>query len=465
MDTLIKHAIQPIESELLQLHVIGLGIGDDLQLNSAARHALAQCDWLIGSQRQLALIDSTLCSATRFKLPKLAQLAALLSSAKGLNVVMLASGDPLFYGIGRWLAQHISPPQLRFYPQISSIQAACHQLGKSLQEVTVVSLHGRPLSSIRRHLVPRSHPYTLVILTDAQSTPPHLAQECHLAHLSKTQLIVCEALGFKEQRVRRFTLDELLTNQSSNQSSNQLSNQEPSFHPLHVTVLEIPAHPSNLAMYPAYLGFDDRQLISDKPEGSGMFTKREVRLQIVADLAPQPNEVIWDIGAGIGGVAIELSLHHAATQIIAIEQQPQRVQLLKANQKKFGVTNLSIVEATAPQGLAHLPAPNKIFIGGSSGQLDALLHFAWAQLPIAGTLVVSLVTQPSRAIMQQFCQHLCQQPSTRTDCLPFDLQLSTTSEIAVQRGQFSAEGAMNFKQKRPVQIVKLIKAIRIQSND
>ncbi|WP_370298389.1 precorrin-6y C5,15-methyltransferase (decarboxylating) subunit CbiE, partial [Pontibacterium sp.] len=149
----------------MQLHIIGLGVAEQAQLSLDAQQALAAADMVIGSERQLQVVDHLLGESPTLTLPKLSELKALITSyaKEGMqSVVILASGDPLYYGIGRWFSCQFPDEQLRFYPAVSSIQAACHRLGLSLQDVNVLSLHGRPLEKIRTQLKRNS---TLVILT------------------------------------------------------------------------------------------------------------------------------------------------------------------------------------------------------------------------------------------------------------------------------------------------------------
>ncbi|MEY8204122.1 MAG: precorrin-6y C5,15-methyltransferase (decarboxylating) subunit CbiE, partial [Bermanella sp.] len=168
----------------LSIHIIGLGVSENAQLDAQAQSALGDARWVIASPRQLDVVKRLLVDQQTKELPPLRELLQWLNSlaaglesesSKHTSIAILASGDPLFYGIGAWFGRNFASEQLHFYPAVSSIQAACHELGLSLQDVDVLSLHGRPLEKIRSHLKRKQ---TLVILTDKNSVPQALAKEC-----------------------------------------------------------------------------------------------------------------------------------------------------------------------------------------------------------------------------------------------------------------------------------------------
>jgi len=389
-------------------------------LDDGAALALQASQLVIGSERQRQIVSEVLApEQLQMELPKLSDLPELIAKAErdGVHQVsVLASGDPLFYGIGRWFGNNFPVERLRFYPAVSSVQAACHELGLSLQDVEVLSLHGRPLERVRRTLKKNM---TLVLLTDKYSTPQALARECVTAGFSESRVYVCELLGYSQQRVREFGSAEL-----------QLSAEV--FDPLHVTVIKVRGSGGALPEFP---GFADDVFITDLDsqtnDGRGLLSKREVRLMILSLLEPGNDDVIWDVGAGCGGVAVELAYWNPRTQVHAIEHNSQRFGCLAANRDKFGVVgNLKLVAGRAPLVLALLPAPNKVFIGGSDGELPQLLQQIWRQLPIGGLLVASAVTENTRQHLIAFYQ----QRSDSGDNLVNSTQLavSRASELAGQ---------------------------------
>lgn len=179
------------DSHIIQ--VIGLGITDTAVLSPDSEKALLESELIIGSERQRAVVKHLLSKKHKnIDLPKLSELQALLDKNKQKRLVIFASGDPLFLGIGHWLISNIGKEKLHFHPAVSSIQAACHFIGLSLQHVDVLSLHGQSLEKIRTQLRPQQH---LMILSDQHSQPKHLAQECLTAAYTEAVIWVCEKMG------------------------------------------------------------------------------------------------------------------------------------------------------------------------------------------------------------------------------------------------------------------------------
>jgi precorrin-6Y C5,15-methyltransferase (decarboxylating) len=252
----------------------------------------------------------------------------------------------------------------------------------------LVSLHGRPLSNLNRYLQPNRD---LLILTDQNSHPQAIAQALVAANLGQSKLHVCERLGYDDQNHRQFTASELATSAMT-------------FADLHVTVVNTQGMGN---VKPNFPGIPDAHFITDGESGKGLLTKREVRLNILALIQAAPREVVWDIGAGCGGVAIELALWNPLGNVYGIERHDQRVACLNANKDAFGVsTNLHTIQGRAPDALADLDDPDKVFIGGSGGDLSAILQLSWQRLKPGGRLVASAVTEPSKATLREFSQHI-----------------------------------------------------------
>ncbi|NQZ13112.1 MAG: precorrin-6y C5,15-methyltransferase (decarboxylating) subunit CbiE [Algicola sp.] len=285
-----------------QISVIGLGVSDKAQFNTQAQQAFEQSEIVIGADRQLAVVDDWLQPHQQLiTLPSLSELKNWLEQHQDKTITVLASGDPLHYGIGRWLVRQFGIDRLDFYPAVSSVQAACHALGIALQDVEVLSLHGRPVEKIRSKLCKAQQ---LVVLTDKHSQPAILAQACIDAGFAESTLWVCEMLGYPQQCIRQFSPLALI------------KNTDLSFDPLHVTVIQTKGRGGVLPEFP---GIEDASFITGSAPGKGMITKREVRLSILSLMQPSNNDVIWDIGAGCGSVAVELAYWRETAQIYAID--------------------------------------------------------------------------------------------------------------------------------------------------
>lgn len=425
----------------MPLHVIGLGVSARALLDERALSALQAADLVIGSERQLDTVRAWLSSGGLKAsqqvevLPKLAELQPRLAPAlnpEGLSIALLASGDPLFYGIGKWLARTFEQATaIHFYPAVSSIQVACHRMAWALQDVSVVSLHGRPADKLKTVLRTGRK---LLILTDANSTPQVLASLCVESGFGDSVLTVCETLGYPEETIRRFKAIDLVQSEAS----------AICFHALNICALEVNGDGAYLSRFP---GIEDHHFVTDRDDGKGMLTKREVRLSVLSMLQPTSGDVIWDVGAGCGGVAVELGYWTPEADIYAIEDHSERLRCLHANQERFGLSsNLNIVSARAPQAFESLPAPNKVFIGGSGGALDSILSDSWQALPRGGVLVASAVTESTRCTLHAFYRSRL----TADDCQ------YETSEVAVSRGETLA-GELLYRPNLPVRLFKFTK--------
>ena len=199
-----------------------------------------------------------------------------------------------------------------------------------------------------------------------------------------------ENIGFESEQLRTFSVAELT----------DAENAFLGFEPLHICALSTGRAKTFLPEFP---GISDDAFITDGEQGSGLITKREVRLNALSMLQPTAGDTAWDVGAGCGGVSIEWARWNKRGNVYAIEDNEQRIACLVANKEKFGVQdNLTIICAQAPQALDELPDPDVIFVGGSGGELPAILDKCWHRLALGGRLVASAVTENSKQILHQF---------------------------------------------------------------
>ena len=364
------------------VQVIGMGM-EPGALGLAARAALAQAELVIGAAAHLAAFPELTAEQRPYPSP-MNGLWDLLQINAGRRIALLASGDPLFFGIGNTLLRHLPPEHLVFHPHVSSIQAAFARLGRPWPQAQFVSLHGRPLASLRAALQGNR---LYALLTDRDNSPAAIARILVETGFGESELWVAEELGAPTERFRHFRAADL-------------ANAATEFSPLNVVILETRGPGGVLPEFP---GIPDAWFSTGAEPGKGLLSKREVRLTILSLLAPRAGEIGWDVGAGCGGVAVEWARWNPDGEVHAVECHPERLEHLGVNRERFGVVaNLHIVPGHAPEALTALPDPHAAFIGGSSGNLCELLDVVWTRLQPGGRLVASAVTEDSRAELHTF---------------------------------------------------------------
>ncbi|WP_019368514.1 bifunctional cobalt-precorrin-7 (C(5))-methyltransferase/cobalt-precorrin-6B (C(15))-methyltransferase [Sphingomonas sp. HT-1] len=359
-------------AELPWLTILGLGEDGVDGLSAAARAALDDADLVMGAARHLALLPGLKCGAVEWPVP-FADGVPLLLAKRGRRVVLLASGDPFWFGAGTSVTRHLAPDEWVAHPAPSSFALAAARLGWALEETGCLGLHAAPLARLRPHL---ARGRRLLVLVRDGAAVAGLAGYLEGQGFGASALHVLEALGGQRERRRcvpaaGFALDDIA-------------------HPVLVGI-ELTG---GGAVLPVASGLPDDWFASD-----GQLTKRPVRALTVSALAPQPGELLWDIGAGSGSIGIEWLLAHPANRAVAIEADPIRADRARANAAALGVDRLTVLTGRAP-GLLPSDRPDAVFIGGglSQGMLDAL----WARLPAGARMVANAVTLESEALLAQW---------------------------------------------------------------
>ena len=368
------------DRSLAVVALVGIGADGWSGLTSAAMALIGQAGVVVGGQRQLDLLPKTV-TAERVAWPSPLRPAVreLVDCHRSRGLVVLASGDPMFFGIGRALVEEVGPENLRVLPHPSSISLACAHLGWPVEDTDVVSLVGRPLASLTMSL---HHRRRLLVLSSDAATPGEVAKLLTDKGFGGSTVTVLDQLGAPGE-ARRSCLAE-----------NWGEVGDPG-DPLNVVAVECLLGPegTRLGLAPG--------LADAAYEDDGQLTKREVRAVTISALAPAPGELLWDIGGGAGSIAIEWMRTHRSCRAIAVESDTSRAARIGRNAEALGVPGLRIVTGRAPGALTQLPTPDAIFIGGgltAEGMLDA----AWAALSPGGRLVANTVTLESEALLVQW---------------------------------------------------------------
>ncbi len=356
------------------LTVIGIGEDGVAGLGDEAKRLIAEAPVVYGGHRHLELAAPLITGEAHHWQSPLERSVVEIVGRRSTPVVVLASGDPFFFGVGVTLARRIASAEIRTLPAPSSISLAASRLGWALQDATLVSVHGRPLDLVRPHLHPGARVLTL---TSDGAGPRDLAELLVASGFGQSRLTVLEALGGAGERV---------TTQIASRFMLGL------VHPLNVCAIEVTAD-EGARILPLAAGRDDALF-----EHDGQITKREVRALTLSALAPRKGELLWDIGGGSGSIGIEWMLSDPTMRAISIEVSPERAVRIGRNATMFGVPGLTVVEGDAPAALAGLPQPNAIFIGGG-GSEAGVMEAAIAALGPGGRLVANAVTTDMEAVL------------------------------------------------------------------
>lgn len=362
------------------IQVVGIGLSGRQSLTISVQAVVNQATVLVGSRRHLAYFADH--PAQQIPLTDFAQgLQVIQQHIEQLPetlVVVLTSGDPLFFGFGRLLLQTFTADQLCFHPHLSSVQIAFNRLKVPWQDAEIISVHGRSLTPLISAW--QKGTTKIAVLTDPTHTPAAIAKLFLSLDLPLNyEFWVCENLEGEDERIQKFTPERLINQQCSG---------------LNILILlrqfQKKLDQANLDGMPL-IGLPDQAFhtFMDRP---GLMTKREIRTIALAELHLLKNQIIWDIGAGTGSVAIEIARTTPSSQIYAVEKTAVGIKLIGQNCQHFQVKNIHSIHGQAPQALNNLPRPQRIFIGGSGGHLQEILDYCQIQLIPQGIIVLSVTT-------------------------------------------------------------------------
>ncbi|MGM0561743.1 MAG: precorrin-6y C5,15-methyltransferase (decarboxylating) subunit CbiE [Pseudomonadota bacterium] len=353
------------------LSIVGIGEDGLSGLGEQARNLVDRADVLIGGARHLSMLPDDGRERLAWPSP-LNRLVGEIEARRGQAVCVLATGDPFCFGIGTTLARRIPMSEMQVIPAPSAFSLACAQLGWSLPEVSLLTLHGRPTSLIVPAIQPDAR---LMVLSDNHATPAEVANLLCEKGFGASELHVLEHLGGSRERILHLRADQ---------------EDFPEFADFNMLAIVCRAG-EGAEVLPRIPGLPD-----DVYHHDGQLTKREVRTVTLSALMPGPGQVLWDVGAGCGSVAIEWMRTDPTARAVAIERQAARCEMIASNAARLGTPYLKLVPGEAPTCLSDLPRPDAVFIGGGINT-EGLFEACWQPLKPGGCLVANAVTLEGEA--------------------------------------------------------------------
>ncbi len=363
------------------LSIIGIGEDGVAGLSPVAQRLIAGAELVVGGKRHLAFAESLIRGRALSWPSPIQDVLPEIVKHRGKPVVVLASGDPFHYGVGDMLLKAVSAEETVCLPQPSAFSLAAARLGWSLQEVSVVSLHGRAFETVVRYLQPGAR---ILALAWDGTTAGKLASLLVERGLGQSKITLLENMaGLREcQRVTTAATFDLVD-----------------IAPLNTIAVEI-ISALDATVLPLAPGLDDALF-----ENDGQLTKRDIRAVTISALAPRQGELLWDVGLGAGSIAIEWLLCHPSLRAIGFEAQADRAARAARNAAALGTPDLRIVQGEAPEAFAGQPQPDVVFIGGglsNAGVFDA----AWSALRPGGRMIANAVTLESENRLTECFQKL-----------------------------------------------------------
>jgi len=352
------------------INVVGMGLSPE-DLSPRAMKIIMNADILAGGKRHLAFFPDH--AAQRVVLDRNVEttLAGLKKNCRGKRVVVLASGDPNFFGVAPLVCKVFEKKNVSVLPNITAFQAACARVRENWEDAVFISLHGRPLAQLDS--MPADG-RTVVLYCDGNNTPARVARYLvrHDKGFKNCQTWVFENLGQQYERIADGNLEKF-----KNYSAAAL------------TMMIIKTKKGIASHYDeTRIGIPDAEFCHD----SGMITKRDARILTISRLGCGNNQVLWDIGAGSGSISIEAARLYPGIEVYAVEKNRERFTQLEKNIKKFHTAGVKAILGNAPAALKKLPCPHSVFVGGSGGNLPAILQEVKKRMSKNGNLVVNCIT-------------------------------------------------------------------------
>jgi precorrin-6B C5,15-methyltransferase / cobalt-precorrin-6B C5,C15-methyltransferase len=359
------------------LSIVGIGEDGVEGLSSVARRLINSAELVVGGARHLELAGDLIRGRPLAWPSPMSDAFGEIKRHRGRPIAVLASGDPFHFGVGKQLAAFVPAEEFICLPQPSAFSLAAARMGWSLQDISLVTLHGRALQGIIRHLHPGAR---ILALSWDGATPAKLAELLNAHRMGQSRITVLEAMGGPRERIRH---------------ARAMNFDIGPIDPLNTIAIEVIAEPE-AAIISLAPGLEDALF-----EHDGQLTKREIRAVTLSSLEPGHGERLWDVGLGAGSVAIEWLLRHPSLSAIGVEARNDRADRAARNAAALGVPELEIVQGRAPEALAGLARPDAVFVGGGMMD-DGVFEAVWSALKPRGRLVANAVSLETEARLADY---------------------------------------------------------------
>lgn len=367
-----------------KIHIIGIGDDGLDGLTAQAKRLIDEADLLMGTEPTLKLVPRGKAERAMIGV-HLDEVVQRISAASSLRVVVLASGDPLFYGVARYLCDKLGKDRFDVVPHVSTMQLAFARVKESWEDAYLTNLATNPLDTVIEKVRTAD---TVGLFTSDRYSPGDVAKVLLEAGIDYFHVYVCENLGSPDERVTQGTLGEIAREE---------------FGSLNVMILvrrpETPDRPTDAHLMRRF-GNPDEMFLQSRPK-RGLLTPSEVRSIALAELAIGPESVVWDVGAGSGSVSIEAAMLADRGTVYAIEMDAEDINLISSNAERFRVKNLVPVPGRAPEAWGNLPQPDCIFVGGSGREIARIVELAFKQLKPGGRLVANVASIESLSALDE----------------------------------------------------------------
>lgn len=404
--------------------VVGVGGDGPAGLPMAVLQRIAEADWLLGGERLLAMWPDH--PGRRYRIgDNMEELARELGSRGDCRVVVLASGDPGFYGIGATLFRWFGPAGVEILPNVCSLQLAFARVGMPWHDAVFVTAHARTLAEV---VAAARRARKVGILTDDVNQPARIARALLDAGIEDCRAVVAENLGLPDERITDTRLAIL---------------EDCEFGPLNVLLL---VRDAAWVPSPVFAPRPDQAYAHRR----GLITKADVRALAVSRMAIRETDIVWDVGAGSGAVSIEIAELAWRGRVFAIEHGAECLEFIRENAERFGAHNLEVVAGRAPQALKDLPHPNAVFVGGSDGSMPSILEAIAGRAEPGCRVVVSLATLENLDCAMRSMAELGWPAQLTQVCLAHGQAISGRTRLAPDNPVFLVKGVVAHNESRNI---------------